>query len=82
MSSISTSKIGLRRILFVLPDGKRKSLRIGRCSYEAALFIRKRVDQLLEAKRRGEPVAGELAVWLDRLPIKGRLAKVGLVEPD
>ena len=49
MASIAREKNGNRRILFVAPDGKRPTIRLGKVSQRAAEGIKYRVEQLLEA---------------------------------
>ena len=48
MASIARDKNGRRRILFVAPDGKRPTIRLGKVSQRTAEAIKYRVEQLLE----------------------------------
>lgn len=81
MASISRDKNGTRRILFVAPDGKRPTIRLGKVSQRTAEGIKYRVEQLLEALNYRHPVEGELAQWVADLDerIAKKLAAVGLI---
>ena len=48
MASIAKDKNGTRRILFVAPDGRRLTIRLGKVSQRAAESVKYRVEQLLE----------------------------------
>ena len=62
MASISTDrKSGRRTIQFVAPDGKRRSIRLGKVSQKQADGVRRRVEHLDAAKRSGEPLDAETA---------------------
>ena len=67
MASIARDKNGTRRILFVAPDGKRPTIRLGKVSQRTAEGIKYRVEQLLEALHYKHPVEGELAQWVTDL---------------
>jgi len=47
MASIAKDKNGCRRILFVAPDGRRPTIRLGKVSQRAAEGVKDRVEQLL-----------------------------------
>ena len=47
MASISCDPGGQRRILFVAPDGKRKTVRLGKLAQRDAESIKFRIEQLL-----------------------------------
>ena len=55
MASIARDKNGTRRILFVAPDGKRPTIRLGKVSQRTAEGIKYRVEQLLEALQFKRP---------------------------
>lgn len=81
MASIARDKNGNRRILFVAPDGRRPTIRLGKVSQRTAEGIKYRVEQLLEALHFKHPMEGDLARWvadLERPPAK-KLARVGLI---
>src|SRR5262245_426531 len=81
MASISRDKNGYRRILFVAPDGRRRTIRLGKVSQWTAERIKGRVHKLLEALYYKLPVEGELAQWVmdQELPLQKKLARVGLI---
>jgi len=81
MASIARDKNGNRRILFVAPDGRRPTIRLGKVSQRTAEGIKYRVEQLLEALHYKHPVEGELAQWVTDLEprMAKKLAAVGLI---
>ena len=81
MASIARDKNGSRRILFVAPDGRRPTIRLGRVAQRTAEGIKYRVEQLLEALHFKQPVEGELAQWVTGLEprMAKKLAAVGLI---
>src|SRR5687768_17073986 len=81
MASISNDGGGLRRILFVDPDGERKAIRLGKVSQRAAEAVKFRVEQLLAAKLTGHALEADTAQWLNELQPKmaDKLARVGLI---
>src|SRR5262245_53091891 len=81
MASIARDKNGNRRILFVAPDGKRKTIRLGKVSQWTAERIKGRVHKLLEALQYKEPIQGEMAQWVkdQELLLQKKLAGVGLI---
>ena len=81
MASIGKEPGGLRRILFVAPDGKRKTVRLGKVSQRAADGIKYRVEQLLETLLLKRPMEADLAAWVDDLepPMADKLVRVGLI---
>ncbi|TWU06875.1 site-specific tyrosine recombinase XerC [Symmachiella macrocystis] len=83
MASIAKDKNGTRRILFVAPDGRRPTIRLGKVSQRAAESIKYRVEQLLESLNLNRPMEADLAQWVADLEPKmaKKLANVGLV-PD
>ena len=83
MSSLcKDTRPNMWRILFVAPDGSRKTLRLGKMAKRSAEAIQRHVDALLAAKIAGQPMPRETAVWLDGIgqQLRERLAKVGLVD--
>ena len=83
MASIAREKNGCRRILFVAPDGKRPTIRLGRVSQRTAESIKYRVEQLLEALNFNRSMEADLVQWVTDLEpwLAKRLARVGLI-PD
>ncbi|MDP7019421.1 MAG: tyrosine-type recombinase/integrase [Pirellulaceae bacterium] len=81
MASIAKDKNGTRRILFVAPDGRRPTIRLGKVSQRAAESIKYRVEQLLESLNLNRPMEADLAQWVTNLEpwLAKRLAAVGLI---
>lgn len=81
MASIAHDPGGQRRILFVAPDGKRQTVRLGKTSQRAAEGVKYRIEQLLAAKLTGHAVESDTARWIAELDAKlaERLARVGLI---
>jgi len=83
MASITTYNGGLRRIDFTLtPNGKRRSVRLGRETMKNARDTCRRVEQLVADKLTGRPHDADLCHWLAGQDEKmiGRLRKVGLAD--
>jgi hypothetical protein len=64
MASIVDDPNGRRRILFIAPDGVRKTVRLGKIDRRAAESVGRHVEELLAAKLAGQPVARPTAAWL------------------
>ncbi|MHB1036415.1 MAG: tyrosine-type recombinase/integrase [Pirellulales bacterium] len=81
MASISKESGGRRTIQFVSRDGRRKSLRLGKCDQRTAESIRFRVEKLNAACISGHAPDDETSRWLAERgdDLMARLAKVGLV---
>lgn len=81
MASIARDKRGNRRILFVAPDGKRPTIRLGKVSQRAAEAVKFRVEQLLAAKLTGHALEADTAQWVNELEpaLSDKLARVGLI---
>jgi hypothetical protein len=81
MASIAQEPNGRRRILFTAPDGKRKTIRLGKVPQRAAEMICTKVEALLAAAMSGCPWDGETARWVADLQddLAGKLAAVGLI---
>jgi len=74
---------GRRRILFIDPtDGRRKTLRLGKCSERAADSVCRHLEELVSARISGHAINPATAAWLTEISdaLHERLAKVGLVE--
>jgi len=82
MASISDDPNGRRRILFVAPDGSRKTIRLGKMDRKSAEAINRHVEALLSAKIGGQPVPRDTAAWLTSIgeSLSEKLAAIGLVE--
>lgn len=72
-----------RRIGFTAPDGKRKTLRLGKLPKKDAEAVRVKVESLLASRITGQPIAPETARWVATLgdDLHDKLARVALVEP-
>src|SRR5436190_13982128 len=82
MASLSTSKSGTRRILFVDADGERRKVHLGKLSRSNADEIKRHIEAILSAHATGDSIQGATARWLAEIPdrLHGRLAKVDLVQ--
>ncbi len=82
MASVVDDPNGRRRILFVAPDQKRKTIRLGKIDRKSAESICRHVEALLGAKIGGQPIPRDTAAWLAGIgaKLRDRLAAVGLVE--
>jgi hypothetical protein len=82
MASIVNDPNGRRRIQFVSPDGKRKTIRLGKIDRKTAEGVCRHVEALLVAKISGQPFPQGTAVWLDSIgeKLRQRLVRVGLVD--
>ncbi len=82
MASLSNDSNGGRRIQFIL-DGKRKAVRLGKCSQKAAEAVRLKVEHVIAAKLAGLPLDAETARWLAEVSdgLHAKLATAGLVPP-
>jgi integrase len=82
MASIVNDPNGRRRIQFVSPDGKRKTIRLGKIDRKSAESICRHVEALLVAKISGQPIPPGTAVWLTSIgeKLRQRLVRVGLVD--
>src|SRR5262249_59897506 len=82
MATIGNDPNGFKRILFVAPDGKRKTIRLGKATMKQATAFKVKVEALV-----GQAITGvaddEVSRWVAGLDDEthGRLAKVGLVRP-
>jgi integrase len=83
VASISRDKNGTRRILFVAPDGRRRTIRLGKASQRTAEGIKYRVEQLLESLQFNRSMEADLAEWVLALDLAfaKKLARVDLI-PD
>ena len=83
MASIGNDANGHHRILFVAPDGKRKTVRLGKCSVKIAEAIKHRIENLLSSLISNREPSREDAIWLEGIgaDLRGKLEAVGLIEP-
>jgi integrase len=82
MASIVNDPNGRKRILFMAPDGKRKTIRLGKIDRKTAEGVCRQVEHLLSARLSGQPIPQETAMWLRTIggPLQDKLARVGLIE--
>ena len=82
MASVVSLPDGKKRVQFVSPGGARKTVHLGKAEKKYAEGVRVRVDAILGAQLRSEPLDRETSEWLgaidDRLHKK--LAAVGLTK--
>src|SRR5262245_44379727 len=82
MATIGNDPNGFKRILFVAPDGKRKTIRLGKATAKQATAFKVKVEALI-----GQIITGvaddEVSRWLTGLDAQlyGRLVAVGLAKP-
>ena len=82
MATIGNDPNNCKRILFVAPDGRRKTIRLGKRTMKQATAFKVKVEALI-----GWSITGvaddEVSRWLAGLESEmyGRLAAVGLVKP-
>src|SRR3954469_20127362 len=82
VASIADDPNGRRRILFVAPDGSRKTIRLGKLDRKSTEGICRHVEALLGVKLGGQPLPRDTAAWLGGVgaALRDRLAAVGLVD--
>ena len=81
MASISRQANGRRTIQFIGPDGKRRSIRLGKCTQRVAEALKLRIEQLNSALIAGHTVDADTARWIANLDVNmaARLASAGLI---
>src|SRR5436190_21886214 len=83
MASLSHESNGNYTIQVIGPDGKRRSIRLGKVNKKTATEVRLKVEHLNSLAVARLPMDTETAAWVggigDRLA--GKLAAVGLVPP-
>ena len=81
MASISNRPNGQRRLLFVDPAGKRKTIYLGKMPKRHADAIKIKVEQLVAAVVSGCPWDNDTSRWVAELPdtLASKLANVGLI---
>ncbi len=84
MASLSTTKGGKRLIQFADGDGVRKTIHLGKTTKKQAESARRFVEDLIASRTMGSAPADTTAEWVANLPeaMRGRLERVGLVEPQ
>ena len=83
MACVSSDPGGLKRVLFVDSWGKRRAIRLGKCSVKNAESIAVRVEQLAAAKTFGS-MGRDLCSWVTELEplLRTKLEKVDLLTKE
>lgn len=83
MASVVNDPNGRKRIQFVAPDGRRKTVRLGKVDRKTAEGVARHIEALLAAQITGQPVPRETAVWLENVgkKLRDRIAATGLTTP-
>jgi integrase len=86
MASVVNDPNGLKRIIPTLPDGRRPSIRLGKCDKRTAEQFRLHVGYLESAMNTATPIVPETVAWLAELAVKGpdlrkKLTAFGLAAP-
>jgi len=81
MASIANDPNGYRRLLFLGPDGRRKTIRLGRVSDRDADRIKVHVEHLVTAAKNRTQLDPDTTAWLSRIgnDLAAKLAAAGLV---
>lgn len=82
-SVVFDKRSGTRKIQFTAPDGRRKSIRLGKVTAADALEFKRRVEALLRSRLTGYEWKPELSAWVADRPdvMHARLESVDLVPP-
>lgn len=84
MASIATEPNGFKRIIFKGLDGKRRPIRLGKCSEKFAIAVADHVEEIInQALMPSRPLPRATAEWLaDMSPkMEAKLVAVGLIHP-
>ena len=83
MASVSNDPGGLKRVLFMDREGRRRTIRLGKVSKSIAQSLKLRVERILAASIGGGTPDRETARWLVDLDdaTHGKLAAAGLMAP-
>jgi integrase len=83
MASVSRGRNGRRVIQFVGPDGKRRSVRLGKVPQKTAEEVKTKVEHLVAAAASGTAWDADTARWVAGVgdELAGKLAAVGLAPP-
>jgi len=82
MASIANDPNGRRRLIFKAPDGRRRTIRLGKVSKKAAGLIRSRVEAIVSARIACQPLDPDTTAWVASLSddMHNKLAETGLFE--
>lgn len=84
MASISTNKrTGIRRVIFLNPDGERKGISLGAISMKSAESVRDHIADILDCRSHGVGFDADTKSWLMKISnrLSKALAKNGVIEP-
>ncbi|MCA9018265.1 MAG: site-specific integrase, partial [Planctomycetaceae bacterium] len=81
MASVNKDAKGWR-VLYVHPDGRRKTLRLSGLNKAKVQAIGRHVDELCQAKASGQPIDRQTSLWLNDIgqTLHDKLSRAGLVE--
>jgi integrase len=82
MASLNREPTGSWRIQFDSPDGRRRTIRLGKLTRRTAEQVKVHIERLLESKRTGVPVDPATIQWLGTIDesLQRRLERAGLIE--
>lgn len=82
MATLGCDKNGTKRILVVIPDGSRRTIRLGKCSKKDAESFKSKVEDLISFRILGRQPDEATSAWLAGLApfMRDRLVRVGLVD--
>lgn len=82
MASVVRRPKGRYWISFVAHDGRKRTLRLGKCSRRDAEQIRSHVESIISANALGVAVGAQAAAWVDRTcgQFRQRLTRCGLAD--
>lgn len=80
MASVNKDAKGWR-VLVVMPDGQRKTIRLTGLNKAKAEQVGRHIDELVQAKGSGQPIERQTALWLPTIGQKlhDKLTRAGLV---
>ncbi len=83
MASIVRDSGGRKRVLGMLPDGRRPAIRLGKVSMKLAEAFNVKYEALIASKLTGTTVDDEVGRWLADLPdaMYDKLVRIGLAKP-
>jgi len=81
MATVNKDKKGWR-VLVVMPDGQRKTIRLTGLNKAKAEQVGRHIDELTQAKGSGQPIDRQTALWLGdiRQKLHDKLSNAGLIE--
>ncbi|VTS03010.1 integrase family protein : Uncharacterized protein OS=Blastopirellula marina DSM 3645 GN=DSM3645_29846 PE=4 SV=1: Phage_integrase [Tuwongella immobilis] len=84
MASVINDPNGRRRIQFTGPDGRRRTVRLGKISRKDADGICRQIELILNTRLNGQPLPRDTALWVTEIgdQLRDRLTKAGLLDDD